>query len=224
MSDGQNWDDESRESLRATLRRVILGELRLARHGHGEILEICRESYIQDECPQNEWDSLIHFAAEELDRAADQLATERATWPHETDCDRLDRVEVALRERGILLWQASPCCDTCTHGELPDRLDEIDRRDPGFRDRVRGYAFFIDQNLPDRLAEGTPLSVYLAYGWISPDSSEIAPDVYSKMALGIAREVCSCLRDEAFEADWDGDFSRKIGVSLNWQRRTMLDS
>ena len=125
-------------------------------------------------------------------------------WPPETDCDRLDRVEETLRGRGILLWQVSPCCDTCTGGELPDRIDEIDRRYPGFRDRVRGYAFFIDQNMADMLAEDTQVSVYLAYGWFSPDDSTVAPEVYESKALGIAREVCDCLREHGFEPDWDG--------------------
>jgi hypothetical protein len=223
MSNERVWNDQSRDQLRETLRRAILGELRLAKRGHEGILEACREVYIQDEAPEPEWDTFIRFAADELDRVATQLASEKTTWPEETDCDRLDRVEVALRERGILLWQVSPCCDTCTGAELPDRIDEIDCRDPGFRDRVRGYCFFIDQNLPEMLADTTDLSVFLAYGWFSPDDSEVAPENYKKNALGIAREVCECLHDEGFEPDWDGDFARKIGVSLNWQRRTMLE-
>ena len=168
-------------------------------------------------------ETFIQFAAHELERAATWLASEQATWPDETDCDRLDRVEVALRERGILLWQVSPCCDTCTGAELPDRIEAINRRYPGFRDRVGGYAFFIDQNMPHMLAENTHVSVYLAYGWFSSDDSEVAHDIYERNALGIAREVCECLRNEGFEANWNGDFARKIGVSLNWQRRTILD-
>ena len=151
-----------------------------------------------------------------------RIASEKNAWPEETACDRLDRVEAALRNRGILLWQVSPCCDTCTGSELPDRIDVIESRYPGFREQVRGYAFFIDQNLPETLAETTQISVYLAYGWFSPDNSEVDPETYEKNALAIAREVCDCLRDEEFEADWDGDFARKIGVSLNWQRRSML--
>jgi hypothetical protein len=222
MGDEQIWNDQSRDRLRETLRSVILGELRLVKRGHEEILEICRETYIQGECPEDELTTFVHFATNELDRDANQLASEKATWPGETDCDRLDRVEVALRERGILLWQASPCCDTCTIAELPDRIGLIDRRYPSFRDRVRGYAFFINQNLPEMLADSTHLSVYLAYGWFSPDDSEVAPDVYAKVALSIAREVCEYLRDEGFEANWDGDLTRKIGVSLDWQRRTTL--
>jgi hypothetical protein len=223
MSNERVWNDDSRDHLRETLRSVILGELRLARRGHEDILEACREVYIQDECPAGDWDEFIQFAADELNRAATRLASENAAWPNETDCDRLDRVEGALRERGILLWQVSPCCDTCTWGELPDRIDVLNRRYPGFRESARGYAFFIDQNMPEMLAAGTRPSVYIGYGWFSTGNSKVAPEVYEKNALGIAREVCECLLNEGFEADWNGSFSRKIGVSLNWQRRAMLD-
>ena len=99
----------------------------------------------------------------------------------------------------------------------------IDERYPGFRDRARGYTFFIDQNMPEMLADNTSLSVYLAYGSLAQDESGISAEVDEKKALDIAREVCKCLRDEAFEPDWDGDFGRKIGVSVDWRRRTMLE-
>jgi hypothetical protein len=223
MGNDETWNDESRQNLRESLRRVIVGNVRLARYSHDDILETCRESYIQDECPENERETFVDFAAEELRRAASVLASEQAKWPAETDCDQLDRVEMALRKRGILLWQVSPCCDTCTRGELSERINVIDRRDPGFRHRLRGYAFFIDQNMPEMLSEGTDLSVYLGYGWISPDDSEVAPEAYEKNALAIAQEVCQCLREEGFEVDWDGTLARKIGLSLNWQRRTLLE-
>ena len=185
MNNEQVWNDESRDQLLKTLQWVICGELRLAKRGHEEILEACREACISDVCPERERDTFIQFAADELNRTATRLASEMATWPEETDCDRLDRVEVALRDLGILLWQVSPCCDTCTGGELPDRIDLMNRRYPGFRDRVRGYAFFIDQNMPEMLADGPHLSVYLAYGWFKPDNSEVAPVVYERNAVGI---------------------------------------
>jgi hypothetical protein len=223
MSKEQVWNDDTRLNLLKRLRLAITGELRMAKRGREEILEFCRGVYIQDNCPENQCDELVRFAADEVNRGVVLLESEKARWPDETDCDRLDRVEIGLRDRGILLWQASPCCDTCTGSELPDRIDVINDRSPGFRDRVRGYAFFIDQNMPEMLAESTQISVYLAYGWFSQDDSEIGPDVYKSNALGIAREVCGCLRDEGFEPNWDGDFARKIGVSINWQRRTMLE-
>lgn len=224
MSNEQVWNDESRGDLRQTLRSAVLGELRLAKRNHHSILETCREVYLQDECPEREWAKFIQFATDELNRAATRLAAEKTTWPEETDSDRLDRVEAALRNQGILLWQASPCCDTCTRSELSDRIDVINRRYPGFRDRIRGYAFFIDQNMPQMLADSTTLSIYLAYGWVSPDdAAEFGADDYAKRALGIGHQVCNCLRDEGFEADWSGACDRKIGVSVNWRRRTMLE-
>ncbi len=222
MSEDATWNDTTREDLRDALRKLVLGEVRLAKNNHENIIQICREVYIQNECPENESETFVRFATGELEKAVTRHAAEQVEWAHETDSDRLDSVEATLRGRGILLWLASPCCDTCTGGELPDRIEEIERRHPGFRDRVRGYAFFIDQNMADTLADGTHISVYLAYGWLSPDDSSVAPEVYERNALAIAREVCDCLREHGFEPDWDGSFSKKIGVSLNWQRRAML--
>jgi hypothetical protein len=224
MSENTSWNDEARENLRETLRNRILGEIRLASSDRDDILDLCREVYVEDECPEDEREVFIRFAAEQLEHAAAILGAEQATWPRETDCDRLDRVEAALRDRGILLWQVSPCCDTCTVGELPEHVEEIDQRYPGFRERIRGYAFFIDQNMAEMLAESTRLSVYLGYGWLCPDSSDVAPPVYEKNALGIAQEICDCLRQHGFEPDWNGDFSKKIGVALEWQRRTTFCS
>jgi hypothetical protein len=99
----------------------------------------------------------------------------------------------------------------------------FDRRYPGFRDRFRGYTFFIDQTMPEMLAKSTALSIYLAYGWVSPDRTKVTQDVYMKNALGIGREICELLRDEGFEASWDGNLANKIGVTLNWQRRGVLE-
>lgn len=220
MSKNTTWNYESRESLRKAIRNRVLGEVRLGSSDRDDILDFCREVYVEDECPEDERNVFIRFAAEQLEQAAAMLGAEHATWPRETDCDRLDRVEAALRDRGILLWQVSPCCDSCTVGRLLKHVEEIDQRYPGFRERIRGYAFFIDQNMADMLAERTQLSIYLGYGWWCPDSSDVAPDVYEENALGIAQEVCECLRQHGFVPDWNGDFSKKIGVSLDWQRRT----
>ncbi|MBA4032629.1 MAG: hypothetical protein C0478_17315 [Planctomyces sp.] len=222
MSEDPTWNDTAREELRESLRRCILGELRLAKREHDDIIQSCQEVYIDDQCPEDEQETFIGFAKDELKRVAGEHLIGQAVWPPETDCERLDRVEAKLRDQGILLWQVSPCCDTCTSSELPDRIDEIERRHPGFRNRVRGYAFYIDQNMPDMLADDNHISVYMAYGCLSADESSNDPDAYEAKALGIAREVCDCLREHGFEPDWDGSFSRKIGVSLNWQRRTML--
>lgn len=223
MNEDSAWNDKTRSDLRETLRALVLGEVRLAKSAHDEIIQTCREVYIEDECPEDEWELFVQFAIDELKKAEVVHSAEQTMWPRETDCDRLDHVEATLRDRGILLWQVSPCCDTCTDGELPDRIDEIDRRYPGFRSNARGYAFFIDQNMADMLSEDTEISVYLAYGSFSQNDSSVDPEIYERNALDIAREVCDCLSEHGFEPNWDGSFSKKIGVSLNWQRRTMLE-
>lgn len=217
-----NESSESRESLKEALRDLVLGEVRLSKSDRDTILETCREVHIDEECSEGEKEVFIRFAADELEKAIRRHSAEQLTWPSETDCDRLDRVEASLRNRGILLWQVSPCCDTCTIGEFSERIDEVERQYPGFRDRIRGYAFFIDQNMAEMLAEDTEIAVYLGYGWFSPDDTDVAPDIYEKSSLGIAKEVCDCFRENGFEPDWDGSFSRKIGVTLNWQRRSTL--
>jgi hypothetical protein len=222
MSETPDWNDASRDELRAVIQTQVLGEVRLAKLARDDILQNCCEACIEDECPAEERSLFSRFASEQLDDAIARLASEQEGWPAETDCDRLDRVEADLRDRGILLWQVSPCCDTCSGAELPNRIDAVERRHAGFRERVRGYAFFIDQNMADALVESTRLSIYLAYGWFSRDNSEVTPEAYEVHALGIAQEVCDCLREQGFLSDWDGSFAKKIGLRLNWQRRTLL--
>ncbi len=223
MNEQSSWGEASRHDLRESIELYITGQVRLAKYDSEGILEGCREIYIDDECPEDEREEFVEFASDFMTRVVDEYITEQANWPLETDCDRLDRVEATLREQGILLWQVSPCCDTCSDAELPDRIDLLESRYPGFRDNCRGYSFFIDQSLPEMLAESTEVSLYLAFGWFSPDGSDIAPEVYKENALSIAREVIDALRNEGFEVDWNGDFSRKFCLTMNWQRRSLLE-
>ena len=223
MTGDDSWNDEARDDLRGDLREAVRGELRLYKNTPDEIIEYCREVHIDDECPESERSEFLQFAKSQLADAASALAAEQEKWPDVTDCDRLDKAEQALREAGLLLWQASPCCDTCSGAELPDRIDAIESRHPGFRKKLRGYAFFHDQGLPEMLAEGSEISVYLAYGWFSPDDSDVAPEVYEEKALAVAAEVCEQLRAQGLTVDWEGDFSKKIGLSLDWRRRAPLE-
>lgn len=222
MSEQPEWNEEQAESMREQIRYSILGEVRLNRRDEDELIEHFSYYLEDDEIPDHARPDFEKFIAEEVRETIARIAQGSIGWPAETDCERLDRVEESLREAGILFWQASPCCDNCTLGELQERIDVLEERYPGFEDELRGYSFFIDQNLPDNLAETTKISVYLAYGWIPDSDEEIPKDEYQALSLGIAREVCRHLQDEGFEVDWDGSISKKIGISLNWQRRERL--
>lgn len=216
------WSDSARDDLEQALRDAIWGEVRLNRHEPDATLEMCREVHIEDQAPESEWASLLRFAESQIAVAAATHAKEKAQWPSETDCDRLDQAQEALRERGILFWQASPCCDTCSGSELPERVAFIEQRYPGFGESLKGYAFFIDQNLPEMLSESSQISVYLAYGWFVPRGTTVSDEGYRAQALEIAAEVCDCIRRQGLDVHWNGDFSQKIRVSLNWQRRELL--
>ena len=47
-----------------------MGELRLALRGRPEIIQLCREVYIDDSSPDGEREGFAEFAAEEFGRAA----------------------------------------------------------------------------------------------------------------------------------------------------------
>lgn len=221
MSEDKNWGDASREDLRKTIQQMVLGEIRLANSTNEDIAQNIREVFVEDECPEEEWAVFSEFTDNELKKALTLYSLEQEKWPVETDCDRLNRAEDELRDSGILLWQVSPCCDTCSNSELPDRIDAVNQEYPGFREKVRGYAFFIDQNMADMLSESTEISIYLAYGWFPADGESVSQNDYENNAIKIGNEVCKILIKQGLKPNWDGDLKKKIGLSLSWQRRAI---
>jgi hypothetical protein len=79
VTEDSTWNDTSRDDLRESLRNRVLGELRLAKSHHGDIIQLCREVYIDDECPEDEREAFIRFAREELDKAATKHSMEQET-------------------------------------------------------------------------------------------------------------------------------------------------
>ena len=69
MTADSTWNDTARSDLRETLRNLIVGEVRLAKYGHDDIIHSCRVVYIENECPEDEWDSFVRFASDELEKA-----------------------------------------------------------------------------------------------------------------------------------------------------------
>jgi hypothetical protein len=216
------WDEAARESLKDEIRNRLLGEIRFNRYDQDAILDFCQMVHIEDQAPEDEQEDFSRFAQDELKKVMLVHSEEQQFWPAETDCERLDRVEKDLQSKGILLWQASPCCDTCSNAELPARLEVIEERHPGFRPTLRGYAFYNDQSLPEMLAVTTEVDIYLAYGWVSPEGVEVEQDEYSVKALSIANEIVQSLKDHGFDVKWNGELSQKVEFTLNWQRRNML--
>jgi Domain of unknown function (DUF6891) len=79
--------------------REIDGLVRGGFEERARIIEVfCEEMYAPGELDEAEVIAAV-------DAAYAALARDKATWPATTDCDKLDRVFVALNARGIIALQ-----------------------------------------------------------------------------------------------------------------------
>jgi hypothetical protein len=141
--------------------------------------------------------------------AAALLAKKRAaeaTWPEETDCDRLDRAFDALNEQGI-------CALQCAGNTLDDGFEAVGNAinaDDVPEDRFMGFCFFHSQDL-DRALGGDGLM--LAFGHL--DSQDAADFV------AVGRKVCEVMAQHGLQTEWNGSDNSRINLpGLRWQRRT----
>jgi hypothetical protein len=128
---------------------------------------------------------------------------EQATWSTPTDCDRLDAAFAALEQVGIVCRQHFSCCGSCGAYEIWGEMDAA--HDTG--QDVRGYAFYHVQDTGSAV-EGHGL--YLNYGAV--EDGEAA-------ALAVAHEIVAALEQQGLRVHWDGQWSRRIGLVLDWKRR-----
>ncbi|ANP47250.1 DUF6891 domain-containing protein [Candidatus Viadribacter manganicus] len=148
-------------------------------------------------------DALREFASKELDRLWSEQRTVEASWSDRTDCDRLDQAFEELESSGIVCRQDFTCCGTCGAAEIGAELDDAEQR--GLK--VRGYAFYHQQDTEGAI-EG--YGIFLNYG--AEKGGEDA-------ALTIAREIVSVLQSHGLQPKWNGAWSQRIHVPLEWRRR-----
>jgi hypothetical protein len=125
------------------------------------------------------------------------------SWPARTDCDRLDDAFAALEARGVIARQHFTCCGTCGSTEIGDEIDAVQQAGGP----TRGYAFYHEQDT-EAATEGRGL--YLNYG---------ACDEGEEAALAVARDIVTQIEAHGLRTDWNGSWTQRIGVSLDWQRR-----
>lgn len=164
-----------------------------------EIVQSAVECLSDEVAPAVLWPHAQRMLGEILEA---QLA-EQATWPAITDCDRLNAAFTALEAGGIVCRQHFSCCGTCGAYEIWDEVATVEEAGRP----VRGYAFYHVQDT-ESAVEGYGL--YLNYG--ATIEGEAA-------ALAIAGEIVAVLQQHGLRVDWNGQWARRIGVQLNWQRR-----
>ncbi|MDV3457727.1 hypothetical protein RZN05_12095 [Sphingomonas sp. HF-S4] len=130
-------------------------------------------------------------------------AAREAEWPKVTDCDRLDAAFAALEADGVIARQNFTCCGTCGSTEIWDEIHTA--QDAGLP--ARGYAFYHMQDT-DSAVEGS--GIYLGYG---------ACEEGEEAALAIARDIIAELESQGLATHWDGSWSQRIGVTLDWKKR-----
>ncbi|MFN3201871.1 MAG: DUF6891 domain-containing protein [Bradymonadia bacterium] len=127
----------------------------------------------------------------------------RRGWPEHTDCDRLDAAFEQLKQSGILSRQHFTCCGTCGAFEMQDEI----ARSLSLGERTRGYVFYHEQDT-ESAVDGYGL--YLSYG--ATEAGEAA-------ALGVAEEIVDALHRAGLKTRWNGKWSARIWVDLEWRRR-----
>ncbi|MBX7528022.1 DUF6891 domain-containing protein [Qipengyuania vesicularis] len=128
----------------------------------------------------------------------------QADWPEVTDYDRLHAAFTALEAKGIVSREHFTCCSTCGSAEIWDEIEAVTEAGGA----ARGYTFFHWQDTESAVEGG---GVYLSYG---------ACEEGEGPALGIAREIVAELKAHDLPTDWNGSWGMKIGVPLDWKRRS----
>lgn len=188
-------EDDLREDIRHTVAAMVAAGFRTLEDIQLAADDIASES--------DDAASLEAFAAEEIEAALKRHRQIEATWKGLTDCERLDQAFEELEHTGIVCRQDYSCCGNCGAAEIVSECDDIEQ-DGG---RVRGYAFYHEQDT-EGATEGRGL--YLSYG--AAEGSEAA-------ALEIAREIVAVLQSHGLNTRWDGSWSKRIAVTLEWRRR-----
>jgi len=132
----------------------------------------------------------------------DQLQAQTC-WPAITDCDRLDRAFDELNRAGIVSRQNFSCCGTCGAAEIECEMK--DEEEKGIT--VRGYTFY---HMQDTESATDGYGLCLNYG--SVVNGEEA-------AISIGHEIVDAMQRNGLKTQWDGSWSKRIIVSLDWKRR-----
>ena len=163
--------------------------------------------YDTDDVHQEIDDILEDDADEVMLRSAvaiefEKKAVSEASWPDETDCDRLNQVFDQLNAKGIIALQNAGY--TMSDG-LSDVGEELHQRG---RESTSGYCFYHGQDLERAVSGG---GLMLAFGDLDDDKT-------GKTEIGIS--VRDVLESNGFTTEWNGDPETRINIpNIDWKRR-----
>lgn len=160
----------------------------------------CEEIYEPGELDPEEVEAAV-------DAAFARLEAEKAGWPEVTDCDRLDAVFAALRQRGIVALQNAGITQSDGYSDCSEEFASLSAQQ---RSRVIGYCFYHWQDV-EHAVEGRGL--FLAFGPVDPKQEKTH-------GPAVGRVVVEELQKAGFATAWDGTFGARILIpKLDWKRR-----
>lgn len=180
------------------------------------ILRDVAGGFVEDE--QEMFDNITDmFYGETLDEAwvkqeiAVQFAAklkEQATWPEETDVDRLMAAFDELNEQGIIALHNAGYTRQDGESDVWDLHHQL--KEDGV-DSI-GYCFYHAQDL-ERVIDGQQL--YLAFG---------AFEAGDAAGIAVGEAVFTMLEQYEFQPVWDHSLDNRIAVpGIKWQKRILQD-
>lgn len=124
-------------------------------------------------------------------------------WPEITDCDRVDAAFEIMERSGLICRQHYTCCGTCGAFEMHDEMNACLAEGVP----VRGYVFYHEQDT-ESAVDGYGL--YLSYGSTEPGEAA---------ALAVGAEIVEALERAGLRTRWNGRWSTRIWVDVDWKRR-----
>jgi hypothetical protein len=173
----------------------------MARSGfydHDTILEIVTEQMFEP----GEVDADAASAAIRERLLAKRVA--EASWPDETDCDRLDAAFATLNAAGIVALQNAGYTLSDGIDDVSEVYAELGGADSG----IVGYCFYHSQDL-ERATNGAGLM--LAFGDIRGDDEK---------GIEVGRAIVVVMKSCGFDVSWSESLKERIGLpDLDWKRR-----
>lgn len=167
--------------------------LRLGYFDVDEIVEQLEEE-LEEELPREVIERVVAATAA-------ILSLDRATWPEQTDCDRLFAALDQLRQEGFLVFEYA--------GFVTDQGIELVMQSAG---TSGPYCFFHQQGILHAL-DGEGLSLY--YGEATRDGDEVS----TRPSQAVGARLLGAIASSGLRAEWDGDEKSTITVRLMWRCR-----
>lgn len=145
----------------------------------------------------------------EVARAFARKRDEEATWPAQTDVDRLAAAFEVLDTAGII---ALHCAGYTRSDGISDAAEVFHARREQGRES-RGFVFYHGQDVEAVLVDR---GLYLAFG---------AYDDRDETAAGIAAEIVAAVEAQGLRTTWEGDVGKRILVHpIRWLNRSPSDA